>query len=76
MDMAHKLSITVSDEMKKRLDDYRFGNRIDKFQSAVLDVLDAGLRIIEESARNEIINVSPSNDAEPVILQENNHQSA
>ncbi len=56
--MAHKLSITVSDEMKNRLDDYRFENRIDKFQSAVLDVLDAGLRVIEESKHNEIKNVS------------------
>ncbi len=45
--MTHKISITVSDEMKKRLDDYRFGNRIDKFQTAVLDILKAGLQFVE-----------------------------
>ena len=71
--MAHKLSITVSDEMKKRLDDYRFENRIDKFQSAVLDVLDAGLRVIEESERNEVNNILLSGDSEPEIAREDNH---
>ena len=73
--MAYKISITVSDETKKRLDDYRFGNRIDKFQSAVLDVLDAGLRVIEESTHNEANNVSLSNGTDPEITLEDNHQN-
>jgi hypothetical protein len=74
--MAYKISITVSDEIKKRLDDYRFENRIDKFQSAVLDVLDTGLRVIEESNHNKINNVLPSRDSELEITLEDNHQSA
>jgi predicted transcriptional regulator len=74
--MAYKLSITVSDETKKRLDDYRFGNRIDKFQSAVLDVLDAGLRSIEEGKKKETDDELPSSETKPELMQEDDHQSA
>lgn len=56
--MAHKISITVSDEMKNRLDDYRFGNRIDKFQTAVLDILEAGLKFIESG--EGVIGIEPN----------------
>ena len=73
--MAYKLSITVSDETKKRLDDYRFENRIDKFQSAVLDVLNACLRVIEESKHNGVKNVSLSSELKLELTQEDNHQS-
>ena len=73
--MAHKISITVSDEMKKRLDDYRFGHRIDKFQTAVLDVINAGLQVIETSERNEVNNDLTAIDSELEVEPENNHQN-
>lgn len=61
--MAPKISITVSDEMKKRLDDYRFGNRIDKFQTAVLDILEAGLKFVE----NDETTISTESDKTSVL---------
>lgn len=49
--MTAKLSIVVSDEMMNRIDDYRFGNRIDKKQTAVIEILEAGLNAIEGKAQ-------------------------
>lgn len=73
--MAHKISITVSDEMKKRLDDYRFGNRIDKFQTAVLDILEAGLIAVENAERIDGSDVKQFYDHEGVIIHDDDRQS-
>lgn len=50
--MQNKLSITVSDNMMKRIYDYRFGDRIDKKQTAVTEILEAGLNALD--AKNNI----------------------
>ncbi len=73
--MAYKISISVSDEIKTRLDDYRFENRIDKFQTAVLDVLEAGLISIERNKQNKSNDASASSEHETTIIQDGDHQS-
>ena len=44
--LTHKLSVTVSDKVKSRIDDYRFGHRIDKLQTAMVEIVEAGLRAL------------------------------
>lgn len=69
--MTAKLSIVVSDEMMDRIDDYRFGNRIDKKQTAVIEILEAGLRVIEGKAQmREEDEQEISEDHEEVIVLE------
>lgn len=70
--MTAKLSIVVSDEMMNRIDDYRFGNRIDKKQTAVIDILEIGLRVIEGKAQTieeDEQKISEGNEEE-ILLEE------
>jgi hypothetical protein len=45
--MATKISVSVDDETMKRIDDYRYGNRIKTMQIAVLEILQAGLQVVD-----------------------------
>lgn len=49
--VSHKLSVSVSDEMMKQIEDYRYGNRISKMQTAVLDLLQAGIERFDQEGK-------------------------